>query len=94
MNNNNSKYLRVIKITQLTLAKKTETNNLGHETTDLGTSVSSSSSRKQTYMRKFNFVIYGEHKWLSGCAEANAVFRFSYFCLEETQLGQKLECRL
>jgi len=55
-------YLQVIKITQLTLAKNTEINNLGHETTDLVTSVSSSSSRKQTYMRKFNLVIYGEHK--------------------------------
>jgi len=49
MNNNNPKYLQVIKITQLTLAKKTEINNLGYETTDLVTSVSSSSSRKQTY---------------------------------------------
>jgi len=62
MKNNDPMYLQVIKITQLTLAKNTEINNLGHETTDLVTSVSSSSSRKQTYMRKFNLVIYGEHK--------------------------------
>ena len=60
MNNSSPKYLQVIKYAQLTLAKETEINNLGHETTDLVTSVSS--SRKQTYVRKFNLVIYGKHK--------------------------------
>jgi hypothetical protein len=40
MNANSPKYLQIIKFAQLTLAKKTVINSLGHETTDFVTSVS------------------------------------------------------
>jgi hypothetical protein len=72
---NSMKYLWGINFLQLTLTEKTEIKNLGRETPDLVIS-QSSSSRKQTYVRKFNPAIYVKHKWLIGCAERNAVFCF------------------
>jgi len=74
---NSAKYLQGINFLQLTLAKKTEIKNLGHETPDLIIS-QSSASRKQTYVRKFNpaLYIYVQHKWLNGYAERNTLFCF------------------
>jgi hypothetical protein len=70
MNNNSVKVLQGINCSQLTLSKKTDTRNLGRATPDLVIS-QSSSSRIQTYVRKFNCAIYTKGKWLSGCAERN-----------------------
>jgi hypothetical protein len=68
MNKNYVKHLQGIKFLKMTLTKKTEIKNLGHATCDLVIS-QSSSSRKQTYVRKFNPIVYAECKLLSGCAE-------------------------
>jgi hypothetical protein len=72
MNKNRVKYLHGINFSQLTLAEKTGIKNLGHATSDL-VICQSSSSRTQTDVRKFNPAIFAKHKWLSGCAERNAV---------------------
>ena len=61
MKKNSSKYLQGINFLQLTLAEKTEIKNLDRATPDLVISVSSS-SRIQTFVRKFNT----KHMWLSG----------------------------
>jgi hypothetical protein len=66
------KYLQGINFSQLTLAKKTEIKNLGRATPDL-VIFQSSSSRIQTYVRKFNFAINTKHKKLSVCVERNAL---------------------
>jgi hypothetical protein len=75
MKMNSAKYLQGINFLQSAVAEKTEIKNLGCETPDLIISLSSA-SRKQTYVREFNPVIYVTHKWLSGCAERNTVFCF------------------
>jgi hypothetical protein len=72
MNKNSVKYFQGIGFSQLTLAEKTEIKNLFHATSDLVIS-QSSSSRIQTYVRQFNPAIYAKHKWLSDCAEINAL---------------------
>jgi hypothetical protein len=61
MKKNSSKYLQGINFLQLTLAEKTEIKNLDRATPDLVISVSSS-SRIQTFVRKFN----AKHMWLRG----------------------------
>jgi hypothetical protein len=76
MNKNCVKYLQSINYLHITLTKKTEIKDLGHATPDLVIS-QSSSSRKQTDMRKFNHAVYAEHKWLNGCAERNALLSSS-----------------
>jgi hypothetical protein len=57
MKKNSVKYLQGINFLQLTLAEKSEIKKLGCETPDLVIS-QLSSSRKQTYVRKFNPAIY------------------------------------
>jgi len=68
MNKNSVDYLQGINFSQLNLAESTGIKNLGHATSGLIIH-QSSSSRIQTYVRKFNPVIYAEHRWLSDCAK-------------------------
>jgi hypothetical protein len=60
MKNNSVKYLQSINFSQLTLASKTAITNLVHATPYLVIS-QATSSRKQTYVRKFNHAIYTKH---------------------------------
>jgi hypothetical protein len=64
MNKNCVKYLQGINFSQLI-------KDLGCVTPDLV--ISQSSSRIRTCVRKFNPAIYAKRKWLSGCAERNAL---------------------
>ena len=73
MNKDTVKYLQTINFSQLTIAEKTEIMNSCNATPDLVIS-QSSSSRKQTYVRKCNPAIYSKHKRSSACAEMNALF--------------------
>jgi hypothetical protein len=66
------KYVHGTDFSQLTLAEGTEIKDLGHATPDLVIS-QSSSSRIQTYVRKFNPDIYAEQQKSNGCAKTNAL---------------------
>jgi hypothetical protein len=68
MYKNSVKYLQGINFSQLTLTQRTDIKNLSCATLDLGIS-ESSSSKIQTYVRKFNPAIYIKHMWSCGCAE-------------------------
>jgi hypothetical protein len=68
MNKNTIEYLQEINFSQLTLAERTGLKNLGRTTSGL-IIFQSSSSRLQTYVRKFNPIMYTKHKWLSDCAK-------------------------
>jgi hypothetical protein len=72
LNKKSVKYLQVINFSQLTLAEKPEITSLGRAASELVIS-QSSSSRIQTYVRKLNPALYAKRKWLSGCAERNAL---------------------
>jgi hypothetical protein len=72
MNKNSAKYLQGINYLQLALAEKTEIKTSAHATPDLVIS-QLSSSRIQTYVRKFNPALYAKHKWLRCCAERNVL---------------------
>ena len=57
---------------KLTLAEKTEINNLGRAKSDSFIS-QSSTTRIQTFVRSFNTAVYAIRNWLSGCDERNAL---------------------
>jgi len=61
MNKNSIEYLQGINFSQLNLAERTGIKNLFRATSGLIISLSSW-SRIQTYVRKFNPVIYAKHK--------------------------------
>jgi hypothetical protein len=72
MNKNYVKCLQGINILQLTPARKTEIKNLDRGTPDL-VIAQSSSSRKQTYVIKFNPSAYAVCLWFSDWAERNTL---------------------
>jgi len=72
----NKHSVKCITYLQLTLAGKTKTKNVGHATSDVV--ISQSSRTKETCVRKPGPAIHAKHKWLSGCAERNALLSPSY----------------
>ena len=67
--------LKRLNFLSLTLAEKLAMKKAGRHTPDLNIS-KPGSSRGGSYVRKFNKNVYGEHNWLCGCSEKNALFCF------------------
>lgn len=68
-------YLQAIVFSQLSLTEKNDIKKKGRPKPDLKI-IQASTSRKNSYQRKFNQEIYTKNDWICGCETSNALFCF------------------